>query len=93
MENPGLKTLLSFLEQVRRNTPATFSKLSRERNRGYGMINRYLKFCIRNDLIRVVSERRTRGRYPSKEYVLSEGGALSRTGRGLRDPWEAEGDV
>lgn len=74
MENPGLKTLLIFLEQVQRNTPATFSSLSRERNRGYGMINRYIKFCRKNGLIRVISERRTRGRYPSKEYGLSERG-------------------
>lgn len=76
MENPGLKTLLTFLEQVQRNTPATFSRLSRERNRGYGMINRYLKFCARNGLIRVISEKRTKGRYPSKEYGLSKRGEI-----------------
>ena len=44
MENPGLKTLLSFLSQVRRNAPATFSKLCEERRRGYGMVNRYIRF-------------------------------------------------
>jgi len=75
MDNPGLRTLASFLEQVRRHSPATYSKISEERNRGYGMINRYLAYCLREDLIRVASIRRTRGRYPSKTYVLSERGA------------------
>ena len=71
MENPGLRTLTNFLEQVRRHAPVNFSTLSEERRRGYGMVSRYLKFCLGNDLITVVSERRTRGRYPSKEYALS----------------------
>ena len=75
MDNPGLRTLASFLEQVRRHSPATYSKISEDRNRGYGMINRYLAYCLREDLIRVASIRKTRGRYPSKTYVLSERGA------------------
>jgi hypothetical protein len=75
MDNPGLRTLASFLEQVKRHAPATYSKLSMERGRGYRMINRYLAYCLREDLIRVSSTRRTRGRYPSKTYVLSERGA------------------
>ena len=36
------------------------------------MVNRYLRYGIGKDLIRIVSERRTRGRYPSKTYALSE---------------------
>ena len=73
-ENPGLRTLTSFLKQVHRHAPVNFSTLSEERRRGYGMVSRYIKFCLGNDLITVVSERRTRGRYPSKEYALSERG-------------------
>jgi len=38
------------------------------------MVSRYLKFCLGNNLITIVSERRTRGRYPSKQYALSERG-------------------
>ncbi len=75
MENPGLKTLLSFLGQVRRSASATFTKLCEGRRRGYGMVSRYIRFCLRSGLIRVVSERRTRGRYPSRAYDLSERGA------------------
>ncbi len=75
MENPGLRTLISFLNQVRRQAPVNFSGLARGRRRGYGMVNRYLRYCIGKDLIRIVSERRTRGRYPSKTYALSERGS------------------
>jgi len=69
-----VRTLLSFLSQVRRNAPATFTKLCEGRRRGYGMVNRYIRFCLGRGLIRVVSERRTRGRYPSRSYDLSERG-------------------
>ena len=33
MENPGLRTLTSFLEQVHRHAPVNFSTLSEERRR------------------------------------------------------------
>ena len=75
MENPGLRTLISFLNQVRNQAPVNFSGLARGRRRGYGMVNRYLRYCMGKDLIRIVSERRTRGRYPSKTYALSERGS------------------
>ena len=75
MDNPGLKTLTTFLDQIRRRAPATYSVISEERARGYGMINRYLAYCLKEDLIRIHSTRRTRGRYPSKTYILSEKGA------------------
>ncbi len=76
MENPGLRTLLSFLNHVRRLAPASFSKLCEGRQRGYGMVSRYIGFCVDHGLIRVVSERRTRGKYPSREYELSEKGLV-----------------
>ncbi|MCX6648571.1 MAG: hypothetical protein NTV61_04190 [Candidatus Bathyarchaeota archaeon] len=75
MDNHGLRTLTSFLGQVKRHAPATYSKLSQERGRGYGRLNRYLAYCLKEDLIRVSSTRKTRGRYPSRTYVLSERGA------------------
>lgn len=75
MENPGLRTLISFLNQVRKQAPVNFSGLARGRRRGYGMVNRYLKYCIGKELIHIVSEFRTRGRYPSKTYALSEKGS------------------
>lgn len=71
MENPGLKTLITFLCQVQRKEPVNFSALSEERRRGYGMVSRYLRFCLEHGLIRIVSEQKTRGRYPSKTYALS----------------------
>lgn len=75
MENPGLRTLISFLNQVKKQAPVNFSGLARGRRRGYGMVNRYLRYCLGKNLIRIVSERRTRGRYPSKTYALSERGS------------------
>jgi DNA-binding PadR family transcriptional regulator len=59
---------------VRRNAPANFTALSEERRRGYGMVSRYLRFCLEHGLIRIVDERRTRGRYTSKTYTLSDRG-------------------
>jgi DNA-binding PadR family transcriptional regulator len=75
LNNPGLRTLVSFLEQIQRNAPVNFTTLSEERRRGYGMVSRYLKFCLRERLIKITSIRRTRGRYPSKTYSLTEKGS------------------
>jgi len=75
MENPGLKTLITFLGHVNQNAPANFSTISKERRKGYGMVSRYIKYCLGQDLIWVVSEQKTRGRYPSKKYALSEKGS------------------
>ncbi|MCW3990313.1 MAG: hypothetical protein NWE88_09585 [Candidatus Bathyarchaeota archaeon] len=75
MENPGLRTLISFLNQIKKQAPVNFSGLAQGRRRGYGMVNRYLRYCLGKDLIIIVSERRTRGRYPSKTYALSERGS------------------
>ena len=75
MENPGLKTLISFLNQINQNAPVNFSTLCEERRKGYGMVSRYLRYCLDQEFIEIVSERRTRGRYPSKEYSLSDKGS------------------
>jgi len=75
MENPGLKTLITFLGQVERNAPANFTAICEERRKGYGMVSRYIRYCLGQDLIRVVSVQRTRGRYPSKRYALSVKGS------------------
>lgn len=75
MENPGLRTLIAFLDHVRQNEPVNYSILSENGHRGYGMVNRYLRFCLNQNLIRIVSVRKGRGRYPSKTYALSERGS------------------
>jgi hypothetical protein len=75
VESPGLRTLISLRNQINKQAPVNFSELARGRRRGYGMVNRYLRYCIGKDLIHIVSERRTRGRYPSKTYALSERGS------------------
>ena len=59
MENPGLRALISFLNQVRKQAPVNFAGLVRGRRRGYGMVNRYLRYCMGKDLIFIVSEFRT----------------------------------
>ncbi len=74
MENPGLRTLISFLRQVGEKAPANFSSLCEDRGKGYGMVSRYLSWCLEKRLIRVVEVRRTRGRYPSKTYGLTARG-------------------
>jgi hypothetical protein len=38
------------------------------------MVSRYLRFCLEHGLIRVVAVRKGRGRYPSRDYDLSERG-------------------
>ncbi len=75
MENPGLKTLITFLGQIQRNAPATFTALSEERRKSYDMVSRYIRYCLGQDLIKVVSVQKTRGRYPSKRYALSAKGS------------------
>jgi hypothetical protein len=39
------------------------------------MVNRFRRYCLRKNLIRIVSERRTRGRYSLKTYALSKKGS------------------
>jgi len=72
LENPGLRTLISFLRRVGERAPANFSSLCE--GRGYGMVSRYLGWCLEKGLIRVVEVRRARGRYPSKTYGLTTRG-------------------
>jgi len=69
-----MRTLVEFLRSVERVAPVNFSGLG-VGGRGYGMVRRYLRFCLDRGLIRVVEVRKGR-RYPSKLYAL--------TGRGER---------
>jgi len=75
VRNPGLRTLLSFLRLVGEKAPATFTQLSKERRRAYGMVGSYIGFCLRKGLIRVVNVTHTRGPRPSKQYDLTERGS------------------
>ena len=75
MDNPGVNTLFEFLLTVKDRTPASFSNICDAKNSGYGMVNRYLKFCKLHELIEVLEERKARGRYPSKLYGLTESGS------------------
>ena len=72
VENPGLRTLLSFLNRVGSRALANFTALCEGGWRGYGIMSRYLRFCLEQGLIRVVAERRETERYPSRDYDLSE---------------------
>ena len=74
MLNPGIQTLNEFLTQVDNLAPVRFTELSEGRQRGYGMVSRYLKYCLGAGLIEVEKEERTRGRYPSKFYRLTSRG-------------------
>ena len=69
--NPGLRTLIGFLRDVESRLPVNFSGLCRDGRRGYGMVGRYIRFCLEEELIQIVAVRRGRGRYPSKDYALS----------------------
>ena len=55
--------------------PVTFSEICDAKNSGFGMVNRYLKFCLKHELIEVIETRKARGRYPSKLYGLTESGS------------------
>jgi hypothetical protein len=59
----------------RAQVPVNSTRFARERRKGYGMVNRYLRYCMGNDLIRIVSVQKTRGRYPSKTYAPSKKGS------------------
>ena len=72
--NPGLRTLIKFLRDVEARQPVNFSGLCRDGRRGYGMVGRYIRFCLEGELIQIVAIKRGRGRYPSKDYALSERG-------------------
>lgn len=76
MNNPGIQTLKTFLNTVKMIQPATYSQLvdSIGTKKGYGMLNRYIRFGLDNKLVEVTSTRRTHGRYPSNSYSLTEAG-------------------
>ncbi|UCD44115.1 MAG: hypothetical protein JSV27_08210 [Candidatus Bathyarchaeota archaeon] len=74
MYNLGVRTLIQLLGDVGDREPVNFSDLCLGGRRGYGMVGRYLKFCMAAGLIDVVAVRKGRGRYPSRDYALSERG-------------------
>ena len=65
-----MRTLVEFLRSVERVAPVNFSGLCVGGRRGYGMVRRYLRFCLDRGLIQVVEVRKGR-RYPSKLYALT----------------------
>jgi len=91
MNNPGIKTLFEFLSTIKDKTPASFSDICGARNSGYGMVSRYIKFCLEHELIEVIEERKARGRYPSKLYGLTESGSnFIEIFKRLRDPGDPD---
>ena len=75
MNNPRLDNLLSFLSTFTSfNEGARFSDLLSSFKKSGTQITRYIKFCLHKDLIYVASERKTRGRYLSKTYALTDRG-------------------
>jgi len=86
MENPGVKTLYEFLKIIKEKQPTTFSELAAIKNDGFGIVSRYLKFCLKHDLIEIVETRKTRGRFLSKLYALTVNGhSFLRVFRGFDD--------
>lgn len=75
MENPVPLTLLTFLDKMRRLQSITYSTLVEERRRGNGIVSHYLRLSLDNGLIQIFSERRIKGRNPSRVYTLTEQGA------------------
>ena len=74
MENPGIRTLQTFLSIVKSQEPTTRQRISEDLNRAYGMVNQYLKFCLKTNLIGISKVQRNRGPWPQKFYVLTSNG-------------------
>jgi len=74
LKNPGLRTLLGFLSEMDECEPVGFTGLGERWGKGYGMLSRYLGFCLEQGLIRVVEVSRGRGRYLHKKYEVSPKG-------------------
>lgn len=75
MDNPGIRTLTTFLERVKKHQPANFSTLSTtKKGKLFGMTSKYLPFCLKHNLITII-ETKTGGRgRPSKTYALTKNG-------------------
>jgi DNA-binding PadR family transcriptional regulator len=69
-----MRTLPSFLRQVERLAPVNLTALREGRRSGYGILSRYIRFCLEHGLIWVIEERYGRGRYPSRYYDINEKG-------------------
>lgn len=77
MDNPGLLSVIQFLTNMREMGRANFSQITNHKGKGYGMVSRYIKFCLKFDLIKIVEvKKNSRGRYPSKVYSISEKGEI-----------------
>ena len=71
MENPGIKTLRTFLSIIKSQEPTTRQRISEDLNRAYGMVNEYLKFCLKTNLIEISKVEHNRGPWPQKFYTLT----------------------
>jgi predicted transcriptional regulator len=74
MENPGIKTLQTFLSIIKSQEPTTRQRISEDLNRAYGMVNEYLKFCLKTNLIEISKVEHNRGPWPQKFYILTSTG-------------------
>lgn len=76
MDNPGLLSVIQFLNNMKEMGTANFSQITDHKGKGYGMVSRYIKFCLKFDLLKIVEiKKNSRGRYPSKVYALSDKGS------------------
>ena len=76
MENPGIRTLQTFLSIIKSQEPTTRQRISENLNRAYGMVNEYLKFCLKTNLIEISKVEHSRGPWPQKYYVLTSNGKI-----------------
>jgi len=75
MKRPNLNKLLTLLRIVRDRGPTNFSGIVSAYGRPCSnLVERYTKFCLERGLIRVSRVFHGRGRYPSKEYVITPKG-------------------
>lgn len=74
MENPGIRTLQTFLSIIKSQQPTTRQRISEDLNRAYGMVNEYLKFCLKKNLIEISKVEHNRGPWPQKFYTLTSTG-------------------
>jgi len=73
VENPGIRTVVYFLRNLKAKQPATYGDLS-DNVVGSGMVSRYICFCLKNDLIETVGIVPGPGRYPSRLFQLTKNG-------------------
>ena len=74
MPNPTIKTLVEFLRLIKKEEPVTYYGISKHRRKAYGMVSRYLRFCLQKGFIKIAGTAKGRGPKPSKFYVISPRG-------------------